>query len=99
MKRLLSVIPVLMVAGLFGKTALIKRSLTRPASVFDCAYEFVAEAPALADSIEREIGSRPNALDFTGRDTIDIVFCDPKFWGDDQSSKQMPVGWDSSVRA
>ena len=70
---------------------MMERSYMRPATFVGCAHEFVAEAPELADTIEHDMHVRPNVIAFTGRDTIDIVFCDPELWAEDNGSKEPPA--------
>ena len=52
--------------------------------------ELASRAPALADGIAREFGQRPRTIAFAGRDTIRIVFWNPRIWQDDMDSKVLP---------
>src|SRR5690348_16747081 len=89
MNRLALAIPALIIAGLVGEIVVMEHSHMRPATIVGCAHEYVAEAPELADIIEHEIHVRPMVIAFTGSDTIDIVFCDPRLWDDNHGSKEV----------
>lgn len=50
----------------------------------------VAATPALTEAIQRDISERPTEIRLTGRDTIDVVFWNPRFWWKDESLKSVP---------
>ena len=53
--------------------------------------ELASRAPALADGIAREFGKRPRMIAFGGRrDTLYLLFWNPKIWQDDMTSKVLP---------
>ena len=52
--------------------------------------ELASRAPALADGMTREFGEAPRMIAFGGRDTIKILFWNPKVWQDDMDSRVFP---------
>jgi len=61
--------------------------------------ELASRAPALADGIAREFGQRPRKIAFGGRDTLYLLFWNPKIWRDDMDSKVLPDKSVPMVRA
>jgi len=49
-----------------------------------------SRAPALADSLARSFGQRPDTIRFGGTDTLHVFFRDPRFWHDDVTSRVLP---------
>lgn len=64
-----------------------KRSAADHQEFVDWPSDLAPRAPSLADSIERDFGDRPYAMQFVGRDTMRILFWNPRFWRGNQGRK------------
>jgi hypothetical protein len=77
-------------AGMIGGAAAPHRVTAQDSGFVAWPRELASRAPGLADGIAREFGQRPSTIAFGGRDTMRIVFWNPRIWQDDMESKVLP---------
>lgn len=82
----LSILAAVVVSG----TLVPARTIAQDTGIVAWPRELASRAPALADGIAREFGQRPRMIRFGGRDTIEILFWNPRIWQDDMESKVLP---------
>jgi hypothetical protein len=81
---------LILTAALVSGTATPAHLFAQDASFVTWPRELASRAPALADDIAREFRERPRTIRFGGRDTMEILFWNPKIWQDDMESKVLP---------
>src|ERR1051325_3029383 len=81
----------LIVAAVFANGAATPhRAFAQESGFVAWPSELASRAPALADGMTREFGEAPRMIAFGGRDTINILFWNPKVWQDDLESNALP---------
>lgn len=81
---------LIIAAGTIGGAVTPHRVVAQDSGFVAWPRELASRAPGLADGIAREFGQRPRMIRFGGRDTIQILFWNPKIWQDDMDSKVLP---------
>ncbi|HEY2854878.1 MAG TPA: hypothetical protein VGJ18_18610 [Gemmatimonadaceae bacterium] len=81
---------LIVAAGLAHGATTPKHAYAQDSGFVAWPRELASRAPAVADGIAREFGERPRMIAFGGRDTIQILFWNPKIWQDDMESKVLP---------
>ena len=82
--------PLIIAAGMIGGAATPHRVVAQDSGFVAWPRELASRAPGLADGIAREFGQRPSTIAFGGRDTMRIVFWNPRIWQDDMDSRVLP---------
>jgi hypothetical protein len=81
---------LIVAAGFANGAATPHRAFAQESGFVAWPPELASRAPALADGMTREFGQAPRMIAFGGRDTIKIVFWNPKVWQDDMDSRVFP---------
>jgi len=81
---------LIVAAGFANGAATPHRAVAQESGFVAWPPELASRAPALADGMTREFGEAPRTIAFGGRDTIKILFWNPKIWRDDMDSKVLP---------
>lgn len=81
---------LIVAAGFANGAATPHRAFAQESGFVAWPPELASRAPALADGMTREFGEAPRMIAFGGRDTIKILFWNPKIWRDDMKSKVLP---------
>src|SRR5690242_2164180 len=90
---------LIVAAGFANGAATPHRAFAQESGFVAWPAELASRAPALADGMTRELGEGARMIAFGGRDTIKIVFWNPKVWRDDMDSKVLPDKSVPMVRA
>src|SRR5438874_4573819 len=90
---------LILVAVVISGAAMPARAVAQDTGFVTWPRELASRAPGLADGIAREFGQRPRMIRFGGRDTMQILFWNPKIWQDDMESKVLPEKSMPIVRA
>jgi hypothetical protein len=81
---------LIIAAGMIGGATIPHRVVAQDSGFVAWPRELASRAPGLADGIAREFGQRPSTIAFGGRDTMRIVFWNPRIWQDDMNSRVLP---------
>jgi len=81
---------LIVAAGLASGAATAHRAFAQERGFVAWPPELASRAPAIADGMMREFGQAPRMIAFGGRDTIKILFWNPKIWQDDMDSNVLP---------
>lgn len=81
---------LIVAAGFANGAATPHRAFAQESGFVAWPPELASRAPALADGMTREFGQAPRMIAFGGRDTIKILFWNPKVWQDDMDSRVFP---------
>src|SRR5205814_9289321 len=79
-------VPLILTAVLVSSAAVPARAFAQDTGFVAWPRELASRASALADGIAREFGQRPRMIRSGGRDTIEILFWNPKIWQNDMES-------------
>lgn len=81
---------LIVAAGFANGAATPHRAVAQESGFVAWPPELASRAPALADGMTRRFDEAPRMIAFGGRDTIKILYWNPKVWRDDMYSKALP---------
>lgn len=77
-------------ALLVSGTVMATAAMAQDAALLRWPRELESRAPTLFNGIESDFGERPRGIFFYGRDTLNIIFVEPRFWARDMDSTEVP---------
>jgi len=81
---------LIVAAGFVNGAATPHRASAQESGFVPLPSAMGSRALVLANGMARQFGEAPRTIAFGGRDTIKIVFWNPKIWQDDMDSKVLP---------